>query len=47
MKKVKDKNIQGMIKGMVIFPCLGPAYPESWETMIVDMHYYIETIPFD
>ena len=32
---------------LTTFMCMGPCYPESYETMLVDMQYYKVDIPFD
>jgi pimeloyl-ACP methyl ester carboxylesterase len=37
----------GMVKGMAIFPAFGALYPESWDTMVVDMEYYKDVLPLD
>ena len=47
-KKVKDPYmayLQGDMLGT--FSTMGPLYPESWDTMLVDMEYYKIEIPFE
>jgi len=36
-----------MISGMEFFALSAAMYPESYDTMLVDMEYYKEEIPFD
>jgi len=45
--KVKSGEAQGMIDGMEFFAMSAALYPESYDTMLVDMIYYREDIPFD
>lgn len=32
---------------LATFATMGPLYPESWDTMLIDMEYYKSEIPFD
>jgi len=36
-----------MISGMEFFALSGAIYPDGYDTMLVDMKYYREDIPFD
>jgi hypothetical protein len=44
---MKSGEVQGMIDGMAFFAMSAAMYPESYDTMLVDMEYYKEVIPFD
>lgn len=45
--RVVDPYCAGVLGGLEYFAAIGGMYPESYDTMIVDMEYYKVVIPFD
>lgn len=46
-KRLVDPYCAGVIGALDTFATFGAIYPESWDTMLLDMQYYKTTIPFD
>jgi len=46
-EKDKDPRMAYLPEVLPAFMTMGPLYPESWDTMLVDLQYYKDEIPFE